>query len=264
MIRTFMKEAGLLTAFVVLAGLLLLCLWVGDNFDRSLLTEFKTSQVTMIVKDKGEEELKSFLDQNPQMVSYKIYRAKENKERLTKLYPELGNVVGQLEEKFFPISALVKVKDAEAFMASTKLKGNLFEAQIVHRPPLELQRFIQILTIVFSALWLMTLALVLYFHLERISSKEMPRWSLLKMLGEKPYRMFMPLWLGQFSRILLASGIALGLALFSISQIKSFIVWNWSSYPYFTWSVFFLVSIAVTSAISYAMFFSQFRRVSVG
>lgn len=264
MIRTLMKEAGLLTAFIVLAGLLLLCLWVSDNFDRSLLSDFRTSQVTLVLKDRSDEELKSFLDQNSNITGYKIYRAKENRERLTKLYPELQNVVGQLDDKFFPISALVKVKDVDTFMASLKPKAQLFEAQLVHRPPVELQRFIRILTIIFSALWLITLALVLYFHLERLSIKELPRWSLMKMLGERPHRMFWPLWWGQFTRVLIASGLALALALVSISQVKSFIAWNWSSYPYFTWSIFFVVSVIVTSALSYTLFYAQFRKVSVG
>jgi hypothetical protein len=259
-----MKEIGLLTAFVVLGGLLLLCLWVSENFDRSLLSEFKSSQVTIILKDRQDDELKTFLDQNSQVVSYKIYKAKDNKDRLTKIYPELGNVVSQLEEKFFPISALVKVRDVDAFMTSLKPKANFLDTQIVHKPPYELQRFIKILTFVFTALWLITLALVLYFHLERLAVKEMPRWSLLKMLGERPYRLFMPLWIGQFSRVLISSILALTLALLAISQIKSFVAWNWSVYPYLSWGLFFLVSILITSVLSYSLFYAQFRRVSVG
>lgn len=264
MMKGVLKEASLLVAFVVLAGLLLLSLWISENFNQTLLRDFRNTQVTMILKDRNEGEFKSIVDKNPQVMNYKLYKSKENKDRLGKLYPELSNVINPLEEKFFPVSAVVTVKDADAFLQSIKSRSDLFETQIIHRPPYELQRFIRLLTILFSGLWLLTLTLVLYFNLERLAVREMPRWSLMKMLGERPMRLFAPLWVGQSVRVLIGSFCAMGLALLAISQIQSFFAWNWNVYPWFTWSAFFVVGLAVTVTVSYALFYSRYRRVALG
>jgi hypothetical protein len=264
MIRFLLKEASLLVAFVILAGLLLLCLWVSENFQRNVFKDFQNTQISLVLKDHGEAALREMVSNDSNVVQFKVFRSKDNKERLGQLYPELKNVINPLEEKFFPSSAIVSVKDGADFLKSLKSNSQIVETQIVHQPPTELATLIQILTFVFSALWLLTLALVLYFNLERITAKEVSRWSLLKMLGERPEKLFLPLWYGQSLRIGIASIFALFLATLTIFRIRTFFAWDWSAIPVWSWMGFFLASLAVTTVVSFGLFYQRFKKVSLG
>ncbi|MBN8554627.1 MAG: hypothetical protein J0L93_04205 [Deltaproteobacteria bacterium] len=264
MIRFFLKEAGMLTAFVILAGLLLLCLWVSENFQRNVFKDFQNTQISVVIKDRGEPALKELLANNSNVVQYKIYRSKDNKDRLGQLYPELKNLIGPLEDKFFPTSAIVAVKDGPAFLSLLKLSPQIVETQIVHQPPMELARFIQILTFIFSLLWLLTLTLVLYFNLERLTAKEQARWSLMKMLGERPERLFLPLLYGQSLRIGVASVFAILIALISVFRVRTMFAWNWSAIPFGSWVGFFALSLLMTAVISFVLFYQRFKRVTLG
>ena len=264
MIRFFLKEAGMLTAFVILAGLLLLCLWVSENFQKNVFKDFQNTQISVVIKDRGESAFRELMTNNSNVVQYKIYRPKDNKDRLLQLYPELKNMMGSLEEKFFPTSAIVAVKDSVSFLSLLKASPHIVETQIVHQPPLELARFIQVLTFIFSILWLLTLALVLYFNLERYTAKEQARWSLMKMLGERPARLFIPLLYGQSLRIGIASLFAILIALVSVFRVRTMFAWNWSAVPIGSWVGFFVISLLLTAAISFTLFYQRFKRVSLG
>ena len=266
MIRFVLKEASLLIAFIVLGSILLLCLWLTSSVKQQVFKEFQNTHLSLILKSDQREDLVRFLDTESTVVRYEFFSPSQNKKRLGELYPELRNVMGSLEQKFFPNSAAVVVTDAAKFTARLEAKGlkKDIEAQTIHHPPVRLQRFLQVLTGVFSALWLLTLALVLYFNLERLTLREEPRWSLMKMLGAKPSRLFWPLWASQASRVALASVFAVALSFLAIEQIRSFFAWNWHRLSGSVWIGFILTSLLLTSLISLFMFSLKYRRVALG
>ncbi len=265
MLQFLFKEASLLLAFVVLGALLLISLWVTQTFQSSLIRDYKNTQISVILKDGSLQKFRDLIEKDPNVIRFDLASGAKNKEKLQGLYPELQNLVAPLEERFFPASAIVAVHDGDLFLKHLKLNGSdLYESQILHQPPREIARLASLLTAIFGSLWLLTLALVLYFNLERITDVEVSRWSLMKMLGAKPYRLFAPLWYGQLARMAIASIVAIGVAFLLSSQIEKLFVWNWISLSAWVWAAFFGISIAMTSAISFGLFYSRFKKVSIG
>lgn len=264
MFRFFIKEASLLTAFIVLGGILLLCVWLLDGIQKSVLNEFQNTQVSVILKEGSLDKFKDLLEKDKNVVRYKIFSGAQNQARLGQYYPELKNVISPLDDRFFPTSAVVTLSDSKAFLSSLWASPDLFEAQLLHQPPEQLSRFLKALTFVFTGLWLLTLTLVLYFNLERLLVREEPRWSLMKMLGAKPVKLFMPLWYGQAIRISIACLSAVALSTLATHQVKSFFNWHWAGIPLKASLGFFLASLILTSLISFGLFYSKYRRVSLG
>lgn len=264
MTKFILREAGLMSAFVVLGGLLLLVVWTSKHLNESLLREFKDTQISVILKADSEGEFRDWLEKSSHVVRYQILNPLENKDRLGTAYPELKNLLQPLDRKFFPPSALVTVSNADLFLKSLKSLSNVVDTQVVHEPPIQLKRFIEIMVFIFSGLWLMTLALVLYFNLERLAIMEDQKWSLMKMLGARPFPLFMKLWYGQVARVGLACALAVLLAVAAIRQIQSFFIWDWVNLSASIWMSFVLCALLLTSAISFVMFQSKFRRIPLG
>ncbi len=262
--KSIMREAGLMTAFVILGGLLLLCLWISHHLNQTILRDYKNAQVSVILKPEGETSFKEFLEKSPYVVRFQILRPGENRARLAKTYPELRNLVEPLDSKFFPSSALVTVSQLEAFSNSLKETSSFVESQVIHEPPLALKRFIDVITLIFSGLWILTLSLVLYFNLERIATIEDQKWSLMKMLGAKPLPLFLNLWWGQIFRVTLASLLAIALSIMAVRQIQSFFIWDWIQISNATWVGFVSMAIALTSVISLTLFYNRYKRVPLG
>ena len=264
MLRFFLKEASLLVAFVVLGGLLLLCLWITNHLNQSILKEFKDTQISVILKPDAEEDFKAWVEKAPGVIRFRMFSALDNKDRLGAVYPELKSLVLPLDQKFFPSSVIVTVSNAAAFTKALSVQSGVVESQVLHQPPVQLRRFLNILTFVFSGLWLLTLTLVLYFNLERLTVVEDQKWSLMKLLGARTFPVFLPLWYGQTLRVTIASVFAILLAVLSIRQIQSFFVWDWISLPALVWIAFFFVSVGLTSAISFSLFYYRYRQVPLG
>ena len=264
MLKFLIKEAALLTAFVLMGGLLLICYWCSFNLNRGVAAEFKNPKVSLVLKGDNQSEVRKFLDANSQVVSYEVFYSQDNKEKLSQLYPEMRNVIEPLDLKFFPVSALVVVKDAPLFLKSISPLKEVVSKQILHEPPRKLIQFLDGLTIVLLALWLLTLGLLLYFNIERIMIEQSARWSLMKMLGARPLRLFIPLWGSQILRVGLATILSSIAAYFVCSQIQSVLSWSWTSLPSSVWLGYFSFSLVLASLIALSLFRYRFGRVVFG
>lgn len=264
MLRFILKETSLMAAFIVLGGILLLCLWITNHLNESILREFKDTQISVILKSDSEGLFKQWLEKAPDVIRFQVYGPLENKDRLARVYPELKNLVSPLDQKFFPASALVTVSKPQAFLKAIGAMNEVVETQILHEPPHQLRRFVEVLTFVFSALWVLTLTLVLYFHLERLAVTENQRWSLMKVLGSRTFPVFLPLWGGQVARVAIASVLAIFLATLATRQIQNFFVWDWVQLPSNVWASFFVLSILLTTGISFSLFYIRYRQVPLG
>lgn len=264
LLQAFFKEASLLTAFVVLGALLLVSYWITENIDRSIFQEFQNSHVSVILEEEAQSDFQWFLNKQDEVVDYEMHSKQQNKEQLRKLYPELSEVLRDLDSNFFPVSATVSVKQADPFMEELDAQGGVIQSSFLHKPPKHLSQFFGVLTLVFSGLWILTLALVLYFQLERLTFREERKWSLMKMLGAKPLRVFFPIWWGQLLRILVASSLAIGLAVFVTQRFQSFFAWDWSSLSVFAWASFLFVSLFMATFVYFTLFMLRYRQVSLG
>ncbi len=262
--KFLIKEATLLMAFVILGGMLLLCVWISNQMNESFLKEFKNSKISIVIAPGSESEFRVWTREQPDILETDIYYSHDNKARLGALYPELRNIIAPLESRFFPSSAVLTVKNPEKTMAALKEKPELSQAQMLHAPPDNLTRLMNVLTFIFSGLWLLTLSLLLYFNLEKLAIQEEAKWSLLKMLGAKSYRLFLPLWSGQILRISIASISAIFLTIVAARQIRGLFAWNWGGVSWITMGIFFTVAIAMTSAIAFTLFSLKYRRISLG
>jgi len=232
--------------------------------NEGILADYRDPKVSVSIPGDNLEKFRTFVEQDKSVIRYEIHGAISNKTKLGELYPELRSVILPLEPRFFPTTAIVTVKDAPAFLASLDKVTGLADRQILHEPPKQLSQFLSVLTFVFGALWILTLALVLYFNIERLALQQEARWALMKMLGARPMSLFFPLWMGQSVRVLLASVSAVVLAYMASQQIRVLFAWNWSSLPLSVWFGFFLVSLVVTSFISYGLFYVRYRKILLG
>jgi len=264
MLKFLIKESTILIAFVVLGGLMLLCIWLSRGVETGIFTEYRDPKVSLIISSSKVDEFRSFIEKDRNVIRYHLYTSLMNKERMADLYPELRSALGPLEARFFPTSAIVTIKELAPFLKAIEGNSDIIEKQVVHEPPVRVANFLKVLTFLFSALWLLTLMLVLYFNIERVAVHDQAKWSLMKMLGAKPLKIFGPLWLGQTLRIVVASGFAILLASIASQQIRQVFAWNWPSLPLSAWLGFFGVSLLMTWAISFAFFHQRFRRILLG
>lgn len=263
-LKLIFREAGMLVAFVVLGSLLLLSYWITSNVDRSILAEYGNTSVSVILKNDSVQEFKSMLEKDSNILRYKIMDASENRERLRDLYPELSSVLSPLDKSFFPVSATVSVNNGERFLSRIESNPGVVSSHILHKPPQQLSRFLNIATFVFTGLWVLTLVLVLYFQLERLSYVQLRRWSLLKMLGQKPLKIFWPICFGQLARVGVASVLALSLASLVAGEFLQVFSWQWAEISFLTWMTFIGVSLSLAVFVFMGLFLLRFRRVSLG
>lgn len=259
--KQWIREGSLLLAFVVLGGILLISLWMTRVIRQSIFDEFENAKISLTLK--GAASLEPFLAQDRNILDIEVFSASDNKTRLQRAYPELKEVIDPLESDLFPASAIVTVKDANLFLEKIKRRGSDVEAHLLHEPPRKLQALVTLATVVFSCLWLMTLGLVLYFNLEGLALREEARWSLMKMLGARPTRLFWPLLYGQAGRIGAASLIAVVVAWITISQIRGLFAFTWGSIGAWMPLGFIAVALLLTGVFCFALFFRRFRSLSI-
>lgn len=264
MLKFLIKEATVLLAFVVLGGLMLLCVWLSMGINSGIISEYRDAKVSVIVPSDKVDQFRSKIERDKNVIRYNVYSALTNKERMGDLYPELKSAIAPLETRFFPTSAIVTVKDLGMFLKSIESSPDIIEKQVVHEPPLRVANFLKVLTGIFLTLWILTLVLVLYFNIERLAVQQEARWSLMKMLGAKTFRVFTPLWLGQTLRIVVASSFAIALASLASQQVRQVFAWNWPSLSLWVWTGFFVVSLLITWVISFSLFQVRFRRITLG
>lgn len=262
--RWVAKEAVTLFAFVLMGSFFLLALWMSLSLDQQLLSEFKNDKISLILESDQEAELRAWAEGQEQVLSYALFSGEENKATLQKLYPELKNVLESLEASFFPISATLSVTQVEPVIEGLRAVGLQAREQIVHQAPRDLQVFLFGLSAVFFTLWLLTLVLVLYFQLERMSFQESRRWSLMKMLGAQARDIFWPLCGFQLLRVLVASTLAVFLATLAARQFEAFFQWGWSPLSWPVLSLFVVFSLLIAAASLFALFGLKFKRVQLG
>lgn len=264
MVRNIFREVGLLLAFIILGALLLLTIWLSQNFQNQIAKEFKQDQISLILKAEHAELFERKLKSQSFVEKVTVFSASQNKQKTQGLYPELRSVLEPVESNLFPTSAIVSVNDLAAFETWISGESDLYESKIVHSPPLKLKVFMQVLSGIFLALWILTLGVVIYFNLERISTQEEAKWSLMKMLGARSDRIFLQLWYGQATRIGLACLFA-GLVFFVLSvQIRQVFPWGWGGMGVLWWGGFMVLSLALTSVLSYYFFRSKYQGLSLG
>lgn len=264
MIRFILKEASMLVAFIVLGGVLLLCLWITENFQKSFLHEFQNAKISLIFKEGTESQARQLFERDKNIIRYEFFNPDANKENLGELYPELRNVIAPLDTKFFPSSAIVTTTNADAVLTSLKSQADILDAQVLHRPPERMAKLLNGITIVFSVLWILTLTLVLYFNMERLALQKEPQWSLMKMLGARSWILFGPLLWGQMTRVFVAGWCAILLSTLIIHQIQAGFAWRFQPLSWQTWLGFSLIAPALTALIAFGLFQSKYRRISLG
>lgn len=258
------RELSLLGAFIILGALVLISIWVSQNVNNSFLNEFRNDQISVILKTDYLAEFKTFLDQDDLVLNYEVQNSEENKSSIQRIYPELKSVLQPLAADFFPISSTIITKNGPRLLSKVQEKFPVLNAYLLHQAPAGLKSFLTFMNFIFISLWLMALALVLYFQVEHISFRENHRWSLLKMLGAKPSKIFWPLYLRQVARVSIASFFAIAVAYYAALQIRSVFAWDWSLYSVWTWAAFFIVSIVLTGSILLLLFSARYRRVALG
>ena len=260
----FLREIGLMSALIILGTFLLVVFWLSMNIRKSFFETFNQSQVSVIVKDGMEEPFRHFLDQHSGVVHYEVFTRLENKLQLGALYSELQSVIDSMEDHYFPVSALITVLEPDAFLVDLDTKPFLSEAKILHKPPAEISRFLNVLVISFLGLWLLTLTLMLYFHLERLAIREEPRWSLMKTLGAKSSKLLWPLLGAQVLRVSLASLLAMIAAFVVIERVEGLLTWHWHVLGWGIHGTFFFLSAFLTAGISALLFQFRYSRMALG
>ncbi len=261
--KSALKETSVLFAFVLLSGILLLSLWISHGINEGVLQDYKFPKVSVVLTADKVAAFKSFIEKDSTVIRYEYFDSAANRDRLNELYPELKNVIAPLEGKFFPHSAIVTVKDLSGFLGRLDSQ-KLGERKVVHEPPVKLTQFLNGLTFTFGVLWLLSLVLMLYFNVERMATQYEAKWSLMKMLGVRPGKLFLPLWWGQTVRIVIAALVAMGLASLGAQQVRILFAWNWASLPTGVWIGFLATAIIVTAGFSYLIFSLRYRKVSLG
>jgi len=260
----YLGEIGLQLAFIVLGALFLASFWIFSNVDSSLVQEFKNDRVSVILNPDYVDDFKSFVRDREDVIQYEIQDREANKNSLRKLYPELGSVLEQLEESFFPVSVSLQVKDAPAFLKGLESLPEVSAAQIVHRPPVKLKQFLSGSSALFLSLWILALVVVLYFQMERLAQLQMDRWSLMKMLGAPSMKLFLPICYPQLGRIILASGLAVFLSAIFAREFESVFLWQWEPLSWLVNSLFVVGSSLIGFAVCFVLFKLRYREVALG
>ena len=95
-------------------------------------------------------------------------------------------------------------------------------------------------------------------------AEESNRWSLMKMLGARPLKLFFPLLGSQILRVGLAATLSALGAYFVSQQVQSVLSWSWMSLPSGVWIGYFLMSLAIASVIALGLFKYRFGKVVFG
>jgi cell division protein FtsX len=262
-LKNLVKEGGLYMAFIVTGSLLLISFWVSQNAQQNLLREYRYDTITLITATDPSEELRKLLNQKD-VIRFEARGAFENKERLQAQYPELSSVITDLDSQYFPSSILVTVKNAETFQKSLKAMPDAFQKLIVHQAPKHLVTFFNLLLGLFAFLWLLLLALLIHFKIERLAVRESSRWSLMKMLGARPSQIFMPACWVQLLQIALGSVVVLVLAEMSMGYLRTLFGWQWEALSFWAFLGFFAGSILLGLGFFFVIFLGRYRRTSLG
>jgi len=263
-IKAFFKEAGLYIAFILMGTLLLISFWVSTNLQESILSEFRYKTMTLIFASEPSAEFRKLVENSPAVVRYELRGAYANKDQIRKQYPELSNVVENLDEQYFPSSALVTLRDLDSFQSALKTIPDEVEKTIVHQPPQKIATFFNMLLGLFAFLWLLILALLIYFKLERLAVKETARWSLMKMLGARASQIFLPLCWLQVLQIGVGSFAVLLLATFSMGYLRKLFSWNWENLSSSVQIQFFVGTLVVGVGLFFFIFSARYRRTALG
>lgn len=259
-----LKEAGLQIAVVLIGGFFVFSWWVLGHLDHDVAKEFSEDRISVIVKPESEFEFRRFLDSRPEVTRYEFQSGEANKLTLASLYPELSSVLKPLEADYFPISALIQVKDSAGFLTALQSEVQFFQSYLVHTPPKEIQHFVSGSAIVFLVLWMLILGLYLFFQVEHLAHRDEREWSLLKMLGSSAQKIFWPACYQQVIKLFVTSVLAVLLAYWGALQFETVFQWGWNPMAVSIWSQFFVLSMLLTLALFSSFFLWRYRRVKLG
>jgi len=262
--KSFFKEAGLYVAFILVGTLLLLSFWISTNLQDSILSEFRYKTMTLIFAEDPSVEFRKLVESHPSVVRYEIQGAYANKDQIRRQYPELATVVENLDEQYFPSSALVTLRNLSGFQTALKSIPDRVEKSIVHQPPLKIATFFNMLLGLFGFLWLLILALLIYFKLERLAVKESARWSLMKMLGARASQIFLPLCWIQILQISFGGFAVLLLATFSMGYLRGLFEWNWENLSPMIQVEFLIGTLVVGIGLFFLIFSARYRKTALG
>ncbi len=264
LMKTFVKEGGLYLAFVIMGCLLLLSFWVSNNVRDGLMKEFRHQSMTLVFSSEPSNEMRDLLNKSSAVVRYEIRSAFENKVKIQKEYPELASTLADLDDEFFPSSALITLRDLPGFERELKRVPDVIEKSIVHSPPQKIATFFNGLLGLFGFLWFLLLALLIHFKLERLAVRESARWSLMKMLGAKPSQIFLPACWIQMGQIAVGSLCVLLLTGLSMSYLRRLFDWEWAGLSMGAQLGFFVGSVVIGVFMFFLIFAGRFRRTALG
>jgi hypothetical protein len=262
-LKNLIKEGGLYMAFVVTGCLLLLSFWISENVQQNLLNQYRYDTLSLVIASEPSEELKTLLN-SQEVIRYDLKGSFENKEQLEAQYPELKAVLSELESNYFPYSVLVTVKSADRFGNLLQTMPDQFSKLIVHEAPKHLATFFSLLLGLFAFLWLLLLALLIHFKLERLAVRETARWSLMKMLGAKPTQIFMPACLVQLGQIAAGSLVVLALSQMGMGYLRTLFGWHWQNPSLGVFAGFFFLSLLFGLSFFLLIFLGRYRRTALG
>lgn len=263
-IQLILKEVGLQLAFIVIGALLLLSCWISQNLNRDVLAEFSQNRLSLVADSLQEDELRTYLEQNEEVIEFEVQNSSSNKDKLSNIYPELKNVLEPLEEKYFPISATVTVKAVEPFLSLVKNELPSLQAFVIHEAPAQLQAFLGLSFSIFFVLWIFTLGLFLFFQVENLAHRDSEKWSLMKMLGSKPSLIFWPMCWQQLLRVLASSGVAIFGSYWAAREFESLFQWGWEPVAIVNWVIFLGISLTLALGVFIGLFVLRFRKVPLG
>lgn len=263
-IKLFIRELGLVSAFVVLGALLLVSAWLTTNIQKNFFGEFEQDVVSIIFEQEDLARLEAWMSETPEVLRYEARGPLENREELQRLYPELRSILSEMEEAVFPASATIISDNASSLMTKLEARPELVSAQLLHQPPIALRQFVQFMTLTFGLLWVFMLVLFLYFQLERIAFRRSHEWSLMKMLGAEPRRVLFPILGSQLARIGFASILAVGCAYFVSGAILQLFSWSWQPLSLLFSAGFIALSLLVGFSVLFVLFRLRYRQVAVG
>jgi hypothetical protein len=263
-VHWIVKGAGLQVAVVLIGGFFLFSWWVLGNLDHEVAKEFSEDRISVIANPETEFDFRRFLESRPEVSRYEFQTAEANKMTLAGLYPELSSVLKPLGAEFFPVSALIQVKDASTFLQALQAEVQFYQSYLVHSPPREIQQFVTGSAIVFLLLWILILGLYLFFQVEHLAHRGEREWSLLKMLGAPSVRIFWPACFQQMARMFVTTAFAILLAYWGARQFEQVFQWGWRPEATAIWFQFFMLSLLMTGALFSSFFLWRYRQVKLG
>lgn len=261
LLKLVLREFGLILAFVTLGVLLLVSFWMTSNVEKSFLAEFRQDQVSVVIDGEKESEFTQLMQAQPEVLRFELQSPEDNRDLLASQYPELATVLEDLPLAQFPMTAHIVTEEGEALLRSLNQQPEIVQAQLVHRAPLALKSFLDVMTLVFGLLWAFTLVMFLYFQLDRLAFRDVQKWSLMKMLGAKATRIFWPVWFRQALRLTVAALLAVLVAHFVTGLILESFAWPWEGLSFALWAGFVALSVGLGSLFLYLLFVLKYRQV---